>query len=706
MIIKKFEIRIRNTKLLYTMTIKVLRDYSIFILAIMIFLSSCQLTTTGEKKSVLDEGLSTEEKAQSLEKDIAIEERKEDFVEKSDRDFVLTETEPTVDPAPLKETYENMSSAQKIKDKKRILDFFSDLFKSNEEEEKKSETVNKKNTDFTKKQVIASNDKKVDKNLRKEQTEIFKQEKPKDEKRILDFFTKFFDSEDQKLQGETIKKQSMAKQAEISGEKLNNSKEEDKFNETLEQGNLTLDKLKDDKYKKANDFKKKVVITEPDVTSSLKEIKIEEIVDNDKQTQDKTKSISIQDPLNKNIEKKMNESNAPPEKDNVDKINDLAFLDTRKSAYKKKMRTNNLVGLLLPLTGEKRSAGNLVLNTFRYSLVSNPKDIVFKIYDTRGTSYGAVEAAKKGKKDNVDTFIGPVFSDETLAIKNAFAGDSKVKFFSLSPDLENISRNVIVSGQNPKDQISCILDDIESKELKKILLIHHNDKYGEVIKKSLEERIYKLNKFNKLELSFFTVFPEQNLNKDIMAISNFESRKLALKEKRKFIENDKSLTKFERKNELKKLERQLTFGVPFDSIIIASDGDKLTEILSHLAFYDINANNTFIYGTSLWEDTNKKDKVFENTYFVSNLKSKESSFVKNYKDVFSRDPSSVSFHLFDLIDLVNDSKFYDIYPEDKVFFGEYTNSLLKSGYVKRETFIKKNKSGKTKNVFSCRLNEI
>ena len=56
------------------------------------------------------------------------------------------------------------------------------------------------------KKVIASNDKKVDKNLRKEQTEIFKQEKPKDEKRILDFFTKFFDSEDQKLQGETIMK--------------------------------------------------------------------------------------------------------------------------------------------------------------------------------------------------------------------------------------------------------------------------------------------------------------------------------------------------------------------------------------------------------------------------------------------------------------------------------------------------------------------
>ena len=133
--------------------------------------------------------------------------------------------------------------------------------------------------------MVASNDKKVDKNLRKEQTEIFKQEKPKDEKRILDFFTKFFDSEDQKLQGETIKEESMTKQVKISGEKHNDSEEQkEKFDKTLEQGNLELDRPKDDKYEKTDDFKKEVVITEPDVISSLKEIKIEEIIDIDKQT--------------------------------------------------------------------------------------------------------------------------------------------------------------------------------------------------------------------------------------------------------------------------------------------------------------------------------------------------------------------------------------------------------------------------------------
>ena len=57
-----------------------------------------------------------------------------------------------------------------------------------------------------------------------------------------------------------------------------------------------------------------------------------------KKLQDKTKIMSIQDPLNKNEEEKTNEFSSPTEKDNVDKINDLAFLDTRKSAYIKRKR--------------------------------------------------------------------------------------------------------------------------------------------------------------------------------------------------------------------------------------------------------------------------------------------------------------------------------------------------------------------------------
>ena len=87
---------------------------------------------------------------------------------------------------------------------------------------------------------------------------------------------------------------------------------------------------------------------------------------------------------------------------------------------------------------------------------------------------------------------------------------------------------------------------------------------------------------------------------------------------------------------LKKLDRQLTIDSPFDGIIIASEGDRLLEILSHLAFYDINANNTLVYGTSLWEDTLKNDPVFENTFFVTNLKKEAKYFLKITEMFFLR----------------------------------------------------------------------
>ena len=90
-------------------------------------------------------------------------------------------------------------------------------------------------------------------------------------------------------------------------------------------------------------------------------------------------------------------------------------------------------------------------------------DVVFKIYDTKGTTDGVIDAAIKGKKDNVKTFIGPIFSYETKALKERFVDDNSVVFFSLSPDLSNVSENIIVSGQNPEDQISCIVSDLRIK---------------------------------------------------------------------------------------------------------------------------------------------------------------------------------------------------------------------------------------------------
>jgi hypothetical protein len=635
---------------------KILRKPKILLFLLIILSNSCQLTTSGgENKSLINEDVS---ESQNNEKKIV-----EKIEDKSNEDIVK-------------------KTQKKNKEDKRILDFFNDLFDPENEEKpivtkKKQQEKEKKLKTATFKENQSNVKKTANSDLQRNDINV---EEDNKEKRILDFFSKLFKPNEQ--DEEKIK-------SELNSEKP-----------------IKLKKPSTKPSEKKENFVEKAIPFE------IKEIPNESNISTE-ETDSFKSSKNNPDELGNTLasKKDLNQENTSKITVKVEpKKEELAVLNIKPKELKKELRrdpVNNYVGLLLPLTGEKRSAGKLVLDTFRYSLATNPKNIIFKIYDTKGTAGGAIEAAKKGKNDDVRIFIGPVFSYETAAIKTSFQYDKNIKFFSLSPDLSNISNNIIVSGQNPKDQISCIVNDLSKKDIRKILLIHHDDRYGEVIKESLKESLDKISSFQNIDLSYFTVFPGQNINKDIMEISNFEERKQALKNKRKLLEKDKTIDVSEKKFQLKKLERQLTLGVPFDSIIIASEGDRLTEILSHLAFYDMNSSNTLIYGTSLWEDTIKNDKVFDNTFFVSNLKSKGTEFIKNYSNVFQKNPTTVSFHLFDLIDLVDEFKFYENYPDDKIHVGEFSNTKLNSGSLKRETFIKKNiGKNQTKNIFSCRLNAI
>jgi len=385
-----------------------------------------------------------------------------------------------------------------------------------------------------------------------------------------------------------------------------------------------------------------------------------------------------------------------------------AFLNLKKPELReKKIEKDNLVGLLLPLTGEKSAAGNLVINSLRYSMLLRPNQLNFKIFDTKGTPKGAVSAAKQGITNNVKTFIGPIFSDETREVKEHFKNKKRLTFFSLSPDLNNVSENIIVSGQNPNDQISCITKHIAKNDSEDVLLIHHADKYGYVIRNSF---LNYVNDFGMtgVNVDFFEVEGNTDLNDNIKKISRFNERKLQLENKIMKVKKNRDLDEEFKNSEIKSLERMLTLGSPFDSIIIASEGDRLLEILSHLAFYDINSENSNIYGTSLWEDTNIKDPLFKGTYYASSLKYKDDEFIQNFKNVFSKDPMSFNYHMHDLLNLVESYKIMS--EKDKtnsVFNGEFTKSKIKSGFLQREIYLKRiKKNKKTEEVFNCRLNVI
>ena len=500
------------------------------------------------------------------------------------------------------------------------------------------------------------------------------------ESKIVSFFTKFFDdvypddSRDKKLStGSNIQKI------------------ETKANKNA------FKKEKNDLAQFNKDSSEDVINSEVDESRSFSKEYIREDINDRAYLSKEIEDESVTD--NKVVEE-VNESEI--------KSPDYAFLNIKKPEYKeKKLETDNLVGLLLPLTGEKSAAGNLVINSLRYSMLLRPNQLHFKIYDTKGTPRGAVSAAEQGIFNNVKTFIGPIFSDETREVKEHFRNKKKLTFFSLSPDLNNVSANIIVSGQNPNDQMSCITKHIAKNNSSNVLLIYHADRYGHVIRNSFLDYV---NDFGMMEVNidFFEIEADTNLNDEIKKISRFEERKQQLENEIMRIKNNTDMEEEFKNSEIKSLERMLTLGSPFDSVIIASEEDRLLEILSHLAFYDINSENSNIYGTSLWEDTNKKDNLFEGTYYASSLKYKDDEFVQNFKNVFSKDPMSFNYHMHDLLDLVENYKIISEKEKKSVIFnGEFTNSKIQSGLLQREIYLKRiKKNRKSEEVFNCRLNVI
>ena len=180
------------------------------------------------------------------------------------------------------------------------------------------------------------------------------------------------------------------------------------------------------------------------------------------------------------------------------------------------------VGMLLPLTGDKKAAGDLVMNSLRYSMSTKSNNLIFKIYDTKGEPSGAVKAAKEGLDEGIKLFIGPIFSDETKEL-NSFFSNEDATFFSLSPDFSNVSDNVIVSGENPDDQIACIRQNLIENDLEKVLLVFPRNKYGQVIQNGF--RKFQNDQENQINFEFFELTDSMDLNNEIKILSRYESKK-------------------------------------------------------------------------------------------------------------------------------------------------------------------------------------
>ena len=375
--------------------------------------------------------------------------------------------------------------------------------------------------------------------------------------------------------------------------------------------------------------------------------------------------------------------------------------------YDLESKGNMVVGLLFPLTGNFSKLGNRLINSVRLFPESNNVDITFKVYDTNGTSQGAYRALKQGIKDEVKHYLGPIFSNETHALKK-IAKKNEVSIFSLSNDKTNESENIFISGMSVENEISCILNKITENEGKKIGVIHDDGMYGKLVQKNIKK--YSLEN-DDISFLFLEKSNLKNLDEEIRKFSGYdEGVRLLQKE----IENVKNLDieEVDLAYRLKELEKLETLGdKPFDNLIVAQSGSTLIEVLALLAFYDINTSNVNIYGTNIWEGIHLSDEdVLENTFYASSLSNEKEIYKEKYFELFKAYPNNLNYVLADLINfLIYNSKDLDDLQNitNTVYKGDFGSlKVTERGSFERKIFISKFNNGLLRQNSTCSIQNI
>lgn len=328
------------------------------------------------------------------------------------------------------------------------------------------------------------------------------------------------------------------------------------------------------------------------------------------------------------------------------------FYSENVNNYTKNIKDKLRVGVLLPLSGQVKSVGESIVNAIQLSLFeNNKKNIVLKIYDTQGTTFGAVNAINRAIKEGVDVVIGPLFSSETKAIKKILVKNNLISF-SLSNDQELVNTdNVFVTGSIPEQEIQTLISYMMQNDCYNYVALMPNTTHGALMNKILRNTV-----LNKDGLLIKTEYYEQNSKELITKISDLIN----------FYEVPQTLYE---NYEKKKLEQKILGNTEETEFIIReeekiypqtlfiAEGGRMAEQIANLLFISQrNSRSIQLIGTSKLDGD---DEIVENPYlnnviFVGANPERYKEFSDKYFSIYKKKPLKISSMVYDLVDIIDE----------------------------------------------------
>ena len=300
------------------------------------------------------------------------------------------------------------------------------------------------------------------------------------------------------------------------------------------------------------------------------------------------------------------------------------------------------IGLLVPLAGEYKELGQLIIKSTRMALNDIGTDKI-EIYpkNTNLDPSKTLQSAIELKNEGVKIFIGPIFFKSLTYLNEV----QDVIFLSLTNKTNDLPKNVISSGVNSTSQLNAIKKFIESNKIEKTIFLTPDVDYKDEVKKAI-----KVSKIKIYKHYIYDTEPTK-LTKQIEKITNYTIRKQNLADEIYRVENSDLPDK---DKQLEKLKKRYTIGnVKFDSIIISDFDESLKSVITSLLYTDVSPRNKFFITFNQWFDKSLfQEGSVQPLYYPSINKNNLDNFNEKFFKKFNEKPNHLSLLSYDLLGLI------------------------------------------------------
>jgi len=354
------------------------------------------------------------------------------------------------------------------------------------------------------------------------------------------------------------------------------------------------------------------------------------------------------------------------------------------------------IGLLVPLSGEYKELGQLIIKSTRMALNDLGTDKI-EIYprDTNLDPNKTLQSATKLKNEGVKIFIGPIFFKSLIYLDEV----QDVVFLSLTNKTKDLPKNIISSGVNSSSQLNAIKKFLELNELKKTIFLTPDVDYKDEIKKAIRDSKVKIYKHY-----IYDIEPTK-LTKQIEEITNYKIRKQNLADEIYRVENSDLPDK---EKQLEKLKKRYTIGnVKFDSVIISDFDESLKSVITSLMYTDVSPKNKFFITFNQWFDESLfQEGNIQPLYYPSINKKNLESFNKMFEKEYNIKPNHLSLLSYDLLGLIyylslqtDLSNISDVFKKKNSFKGKIGIFDVENNKINHRLNFYKVDEGKIKEIF-------